>query len=138
MYDDVKPRNIVMIAARDVDHPAVKYELVNRNYLLFGVVTGFIYINWEKVRTDEEWDDVVRNIEQLRIKWVKVVGIKYEDWDIIPPLTKWIKVVGKRADGKLSGMSPFLKTQLITDFFSVHHRGVIHIYVHSYSHSRIV
>ena len=51
---NAKSGNIVMVAVGDVDHPAVKCGSVNFNYVLFGVVIDFIYINWEIERTDEE------------------------------------------------------------------------------------
>ena len=52
-YNDAMPSDIVTVPAGDVAHPAVKCGLVNRNYLLFGVVIYFIYINWETGRDDE-------------------------------------------------------------------------------------
>ena len=51
---------------------------------------------------------------------------KYEDWDIVPPSTKWVKVVGERVDGELSEIYPFLKAQLMTDLF-LHSTGVVSI-----------
>ena len=52
---------------------------------------------------------------------------KYEDWDIVPPLMKWVKVVEKRANGELSGMNIFLNNQLMTDFFLLYTTGVVSI-----------
>ena len=47
------------------------------------------------------WCSVVENHEILHIKWLKVTGRKYKDWDIVPPSTKWIKVVDK---GQMVGL----------------------------------
>ena len=126
-YNNANPGDIVMVSARDVDHLAVKYGLFSFNYLLCGVVIDYIYIDWETGRVDKEWDGVVRNHEGLRVKWVKIARRKYEDWDIVPPSTKWVKVMGKRKNGELSGMDPFLKAQLMTDFF-LYSTGVISIH----------
>ena len=56
----MKPGNIVIVPAGDVDYPAAKSGLANCNYLLFGVVIDFVYNNWEIGRADEEWDGVMR------------------------------------------------------------------------------
>ena len=84
--------NIVMIPTEEVENSAITFGLVNRKYLLFDVVIDYIYIDWETGRVHEEWDSVVRNHEQPRIQWVKVAGRKYEDWDIVLHLMKWVKV----------------------------------------------
>ena len=115
-YDDDIPTYIVMVTTGEVRRPAVKYGFVNRNYLLFGVVIVYIYINWETGRADEEWDGVVKNHERLRVQWVKVAGRKHEDWDIVLPSTKWVTVAGKRTDGELIGINPCLKAQLMIFF----------------------
>ena len=62
-YNNAKPGDTVMSPVGDFDHLSVKYGLVNCNYLLFGIVINYIYINWEIGRVDDEWDGMVMNHE---------------------------------------------------------------------------
>ena len=77
----------------------------------------FVYIDWDTGNSDKDWDGILRAHERIRVRWLDVGGKSDEDWDITPPATQWVKVIGKKVDGKLEGLNAFLKVEIAKGFY---------------------
>ena len=111
-YDDAMPGDIIMAFAGDIDHPAYLGGLVCKNYLVYGVVTGYVYVDWKIYHEAGEWDGTVRDCERLDIIWMEVAGVLSECWDIEPPFHHTVKVIVKKADKHLKGVNNFVRRKL--------------------------
>ena len=81
------------------------------------VCCQFIYVDWETVLSDEDWDGVVCAYERIRVRWMKVGDKLDEGWDAPHPATQWVHVIGKRIDGRLDGIKLFIKPRSRGSFF---------------------
>ena len=105
-----------MAFAGDIDHPAYIGGLVCKNYLVYGVVTKYVYVDWKIYHEGGEWDGTVRDCERLGVKWMEVAGVLSEGWNVEPPFHHSVKVIIKKADKLLKGVNSFVKTKLTRHF----------------------
>ena len=50
--------------------------------------------------------------------------------------TQWVKVIGKKADGRLDGINDFIKAEIEKDFFMLSEWGGVLIVVCSHFHCK--
>ena len=116
-WNDANPGDLVMATAFDIGHPAFSMGLIGCSYVLLGCVVDFVYLDWDTGNVDEDWDGIVRDHERIRVRWLDVGGKSDEDWDVTPPATQWVKVIGKKVDDKFEGLNAFLKVEIAKSFY---------------------
>ena len=87
-----------MATIGDIGHLVFKQGLLGRNYLVFSVMFNFTYLDCDTGIVDDEYDDIVRNHERLKIAVILVVGRRGNDWDMTL-LPVWVNVVVKKRHG---------------------------------------
>ena len=107
-WENPMPGDLVMTTARRIKHPALRAGMIsNPNFLIFGSVKYFTYVDWDTGRKDDEWDGVVRSHERIRVDWMHVEGI--DNWPVNPPAHKWVDVIAKKTNGSVTGMNVEIK-----------------------------
>ena len=74
-----------MTTASDISHPAYLAGKFGRSYIIFGVVTYFVYCNYDTTKGYNDWDGVVKNQKRLEVRRSDVPGNRKSDWDISAP-----------------------------------------------------
>ena len=55
------PGDLVMTTVQQIKHPTMECGLIeNPNYVMFGSVKSFIYMDWDTGMKDDQWDCIVR------------------------------------------------------------------------------
>ena len=85
------PGDLVMDHVSDINHPAYLSDNISRNCVLFGIVRNFVYMDW-KIETGKKEHDMIKNHDQLNIKWASVPGDGTNE-AITPPGNHWVKVL---------------------------------------------
>ena len=129
-YNDAQPGDIIVGTAYDLSHPALVAGWISRNYLFYGAVKGFTYMDWD---TGHKWpgnDGIVRNQERLIVDWIlpECDGFdpRFDVWDVIPPCSCYCRVVAKKGDPEMLGINPFIKRELKRHFVYVVNEGWVH------------
>ena len=108
-----------MTFAGDIDHPAFTGGLMRKNYLVYGAVKDYVYVDWDIKHKDTEWNGTVKDCKQPGVKWIDVAGGMNEGWNVEPLFHYLVKVIVKRDDKYFKGVNTFVNSKLKRHF--VHH-----------------
>ena len=97
LFDDAKPDDIVMATAFKIKYPAyVEDKIIHKNYLVFGVVKNFCYLE----------GDMLNVKEKLEVQWMAVGG--HQDWNVNPIQNDEVMVILKANEMELINMNDFV------------------------------
>lgn len=139
-YDKTKPQpgDLVMSTAGEIGHPALSYNVIGINYVLFGIVKYFTYTKWHGPGREHDWEGYVKNNERLKVSWMSIEDdttkvryvdstepspvLKSEDPTLIfsvdiPPVHKdSLKLISKCNCSDLSMISEFARNEICDKF----------------------
>ena len=115
-FEHAMPGDLIMAHASDIDHPAWVQVKIDRNYIMFGVVKNFVYVEWDT------GFGIIEDHERLNINWVAVPGWDTED-KIPPPCNDREKVLSLRTNYGIDGLNSFLIDGINEHFFHSEQEG---------------